>query len=409
MPSIEKPGSRQRMTMLATVALLAGLYGWAEVLSTTDHPGSIGLNYNCFGTDWMVFYAAGQRAEAGATTGLYDGVAFTAQLNAQFHELLRQSLEFRPFLYPPHLLLLLMPFGLLGFHASYILFLVASFAALCGALSLWIKDRRVLLSAIAVVAVSLVASSMVVLGQNGFLTTALLVGGFGWRRQRPILAGILFGVLTMKPQLGLMVPVAMIAGRDWRVLGSAAVTALLLIGISVMLFGIEPWQDWIGIGLHPSAEFADRVYRTNIQWGEGIFATVRSLGVPVDGARLAQIIVTLGAAVTVCWACRRPIRPDLQLAILLVATPLAAPHVAVYDLMGILIAAGVLLLNDQEPRPHHLYCAFIIWLALLMPPPAMTPLGLAIPGTMLWLGGLLVLEAGRRRYDEIVSSEERTL
>jgi hypothetical protein len=118
MPSIGKGGSRQRIAILATIALLAGLYGWAVVLSTIDHPGSIGLNYNCFGTDWMVFYAAGQRADAGAITGLYDGVAFTAQLNAHFHDLLRESLEFRPFLYPPHLLLLLMPFRLMGFHAS---------------------------------------------------------------------------------------------------------------------------------------------------------------------------------------------------------------------------------------------------------------------------------------------------
>jgi hypothetical protein len=397
------------MAILATVALLAGLYSWAVVASTFGNPGSIGLNYNCFGTDWMVFYAAGQRADAGAITGLYDGVTFTAQLNAQFHDLLRQSLEFRPFLYPPHLLLLLMPFALMGFHVSYMIFLAGSFAALCGAVSLWIKDRRVLVAAVAVLALSPVASATFVLGQNGFLTTALVVAGFSWRRPRPILAGILFGMLTMKPQLGLMVPVALIAGRDWRVLGSAAVTALLLIGISVAFFGIELWRDWIGIGLHPSAEFADRVYRTNIQWGEGIFATVRSLGVPADGARLAQFLVTLGAAATVYWACRRPIRPDLQLAILLVATPLAAPHVALYDLMGILIAAGILLLNDQEPRPHHLYCAFIIWLALLMPPPAMTPLGLAIPGSVLWLGGLLVVEAGRRRDDESVLREERIL
>ncbi len=39
--------------VILAVAAIAALYGWAVVASTPTHPGSIGLNLNALGTDWM--------------------------------------------------------------------------------------------------------------------------------------------------------------------------------------------------------------------------------------------------------------------------------------------------------------------------------------------------------------------
>ena len=46
-------------------------------------------------------------------------------------------------------------------------------------------------------------------GQTGLLAAALLGGGLLALRPRPVLAGVLFGLLTVKPQLGLLLPFAL--------------------------------------------------------------------------------------------------------------------------------------------------------------------------------------------------------
>ena len=52
-------------------------------------------------------------------------------------------------------------------------------------------------------------------GQNGFLTAALIGGALGLLERRPALAGICLGLLTYKPQFGLLFPFVLIADRRW--------------------------------------------------------------------------------------------------------------------------------------------------------------------------------------------------
>ena len=49
-------------------------------------------------------------------------------------------------------------------------------------------------------------------GQNGFLTAALLGGALHLLDRRPWLAGVLFGCLAYKPQFGVLIPFALLAG-----------------------------------------------------------------------------------------------------------------------------------------------------------------------------------------------------
>src|SRR5690606_31716928 len=83
-----------------------------------------------------------------------------------------------------------------------------------------------------------------VVGQTGFLTAALLGAGAALVERRPALAGILFGLLTYKPQFGLLIPIALIAGRKWRVVIWAALTTAALTGLSLGLFGVSIWTDF---------------------------------------------------------------------------------------------------------------------------------------------------------------------
>ena len=53
-------------------------------------------------------------------------------------------------------------------------------------------------------------------GQNGFLTAGLLGAALLSLPRRPLLSGILFGLLAYKPQFGLLIPVALLVAGQWR-------------------------------------------------------------------------------------------------------------------------------------------------------------------------------------------------
>ena len=78
-------------------------------------------------------------------------------------------------------------------------------------------------------------------GQSGFLSAGLMLGAARLLTKHPVVAGVLFGLLTYKPQLGLMVPVALLAARQWICIVSAALTLVLIIASTSWWFGIEAW------------------------------------------------------------------------------------------------------------------------------------------------------------------------
>jgi hypothetical protein len=79
-------------------------------------------------------------------------------------------------------------------------------------------------------------------GQNGFLTAALIGGTLFLMPTRPILAGICLGLLSYKPQYGLLFPLVLIAASQWTVFFTAAVVAVAMAFASWLAFGTESWQ-----------------------------------------------------------------------------------------------------------------------------------------------------------------------
>jgi alpha-1,2-mannosyltransferase len=129
------PAHRPPLIHLLTAGV-AACYAWAVVATTFWRPGAIGLDYDAPGTDYMVFHTAVSLALHGDLSTLYDPDRFTALLNRIFHGYLSEDLAFRPWIYPPPFLLLLLPFGLLGFGLSYGLFQLATALAMLGGLRL---------------------------------------------------------------------------------------------------------------------------------------------------------------------------------------------------------------------------------------------------------------------------------
>jgi hypothetical protein len=235
--------------------------------------------------------------------------------------------------YPPHILLLIWPFGLFPYLVSYALWTVGGLAAF-----LWVgcegkldRGRLLFLAAAPVVLIN------VLTGQNGLFTGAILVCALtNWDR-RPALAGILFGVLSVKPQLILLVPLVLILTRRWRCLGFAALTCAAMFAATTLLFGISIWDDYL-------AEVAP-FQRHILEYGGGItlammptaFVNARLMGSPLELAWALQVVVSIVAIAVVAWTFWRPRDPLLSIAVLLIGSLLVTPYAFNYDMAALTI------------------------------------------------------------------------
>ena len=123
--------------------------------------------------------------------------------------------------YPPYFLALAALFALFPYLLALVLWQATTLPLYLGAVGAALpRTRTTLLVGAAFPAVFINLSA----GHNGFLTAGLLGLGLIVLDRRPILAGILFGCLAYKPQYGLLLPVALAAGFQWRAFVSAGVT-----------------------------------------------------------------------------------------------------------------------------------------------------------------------------------------
>src|SRR5215469_270386 len=202
-------------TIILVTALAASFYAWLNLVTTIPYPGLIGFNYITLGTDWMVFYGAVLSVLHGNVALIYDGDAFTAFLNETFASWLSQPLAYRPWAYPPSFLLLLLPFAPLGFFGSYLAFQATTAGLMAVALRSCVAGLTSARYLIAVALLCPASAVNVIDGQSVFLVAALIVGGIGLMASRPVLAGLVLGLLTFKPQFCILVPLALIAAGQW--------------------------------------------------------------------------------------------------------------------------------------------------------------------------------------------------
>jgi len=167
-------------------------------------------------------------------------------------------------------------------------------------------------------------------GQNAFLSAALIGAGAGWLDRRPVLAGVAFGLLAFKPHLGLLLPVALIAGARWKTFAAAAVTVALFAGASVAAFGVEAWRGFLANGALARATLELGL----VEPGKMVsaFAAVRVLGGPTGLAYAAQGCIAVGAALGLGWAIRKRPSGGAEAALIVLAASLASPFLLDYDL-----------------------------------------------------------------------------
>lgn len=342
--------------VLATAAVLCGAAAVAIAYQRT------------VASDFLSFWAAGRLALQGHAADAYDIV--------RHHAMEVQAIPgvgLLPFPYPPFALALFVPFGALPFSVAFAAWVGLTTGVYLVASRRWIEPRFALAQA--------AAGANFITGQNGFLTSGIFIGGLGLLARRPFVAGAVLGLLALKPQLALLLPVAMIAGREWRAIagGIASSVALLLLGL--LLFGADPYARFVAILPH----FSSWLSAGRWPWGElaSPFALLRWFGVPKAVALAIHGAIALGAAALTAraWA----LDHEAKVPILAAATLLIPPYLFTYD--ALLMTLPLAALGRRAGRS---WLFALVW--MLTPLPAIAylmPFPNTIPvAAMLALWGL---------------------
>jgi len=167
-------------------------------------------------------------------------------------------------------------------------------------------------------------------GQNGFLTAALIGGTLIFIDRRPLLAGVCLGLLTYKPQFGLLFPLVLLVDRHWQVLVAASITAAALAAASVLAFGVQSWEAFFAwMPVTSNAVFAEG--RAGLMKLQSLLGVVRWLGGDMTAAWTAQAALIAGAAILSAWLWRQRVRYEIKAAALAAAAMLATPYLYIYD------------------------------------------------------------------------------
>ena len=204
-------------------------------------------------------------------------------------------------------------------------------------------------------------------GHNGFLTAALLGGALVLLDRRPLVAGVLFGLVAYKPQFGLMIPLALAAGGYWRTFAAAAATVVVLALATTLAFGPSVWEAFFA-STHFTRVVVLEAGDTGWYKIQSVFAWVRMWGGSIPLAYAVQGAVMLAVGGALVWLWRSEAAFPLKAAALIIAVILGTPYSLDYDLM-VLAPALAFLAADGLARgfgPYEKTALAALWLMPLI-------------------------------------------
>jgi alpha-1,2-mannosyltransferase len=289
------------------------------------------LNSHLANRDFATFWIAGKLAAAGHSAAAYSVVGNAAPAG-QIGRIIDSV-----FLYPPHTLFLAVPLSYLPLRVAFWGFQAVSAATFYFAARPYLPPNfpRVLsiLTPAALISIGF--------GQVGYLFGALWLWAFSGS---PIAAA----ALTFKPHLGMLV--AGEAARRRTILVTSAITVAIL-GLSVAVFGLEPWRAWVNDAL--ALQVGDLAPRNYAFW-------LTKMTTPYIGYGLVGWFLFAAAAVAL-------LSRSFNVFTAATASFLIAPYGFHYDMTVVCLGFGVLLFRSwRELPPWETFAAAFAFLSPLL-------------------------------------------
>ena len=349
-----------RIIFAALIGLILAAYGAFVTVAALNTHNRIGLGGAPLFYDFSVFHQAGILANEGHAADAYDdGKMIAAQ-----HTTFPGNTMRLPWNYPPTFQLMMMPLGALPYIPAWLVWtclLYSGYAYLIWRMSADPRHRCFLLLAPGV-AVNLF------FGQNGVLSIVLMGAGVLLLGSRPLLAGMLLGMLAYKPQLALLAPLALIAGREWRAFSAAVVSQAMLAGLSIAVMGLGPWTGFLYKLTHPAV-----VLSSSSDWRAvpSILTFAKTIGLDPGIGEIFHWTVAALAIGTALWMWWKTKDSFIRLGVLATATLLVTPYLRAYDLALSVLTIAVLLSRERLAISENaiIFAAWLLPAYLMFIPP----------------------------------------
>lgn len=329
--------------------------GWVMMSVDLVDPKGKPLGY-----DFITFWAASLLALGGHAADAFD----THRIFAAEQIAVPASQTLFLWHYPPMFHLVALPLALLPYLVSYVVWVAATFNACAIVVRKLVPRPETLWLLLAAPGTFI----NIFHGQNGFLTATLFALGALLLKERPFAAGLALGLLVYKPQLGVLVPLALICGRQWTALGAATTSAVLFTGISTAVIGWEAWEAFVA-----NLPVVRHVLEAGmLPWAKipSLFITLRVLGVAQPAAYALHIVLAVAAVAIVAYVWWRQAPPRLGMAVLVVGATLVPPYLFDYDLAVLAVPLALLAWDGIERgwRPYEREVMVAAWLTPLVAP-----------------------------------------
>ena len=329
--------SRERVRAISTITCLVSILcvGW---LFATAH-GTLDFLGRPLGTDFSNVWTAGRMTLDGKASHVWSWPEHFGVQRA-FHG--SASVDLFGWHYPPPFLLVAAALASLPYVPALIAWQVSTLAPFVA--MMWrLMPRRETLLLVLGAPVTLICLTH---GHNGFLTALLLGGGLMLLDRKPFVAGLLIGCLIYKPQFALIIPVLLLADRNWRAIAGACVSAGLLIAATLLIWGFPVWQAFID-SLPLTRTVVIEQGATGWHKIMSPFGAMRMWGAGIPASYAVQLCATLMAMWAVALLTWRRADAELRNALVCAATLLSTPYVLDYDAVVLLPALAWLWLHGQ--------------------------------------------------------------
>lgn len=274
---------------------------------------------------------------------------------------------------PPFFALLFRPFSWMPYRVAYLAFQGLNLIALAWFIWMFRGEVRGLL---VIALLFLPVAGAFLQGQDIVLVMSAAAGAVLLRRAgRPFLAGLVFSLCAVKIHLFLLVPVALVFRKEWRMLTGGAVGVVSLTALSFAVVG----HNWL-------PEYFLILKNPQIHTSNSALTNLRGLVLSVTGQEgvvplIVCSLMVAGVAVYGMWRSRDL---EVSLALALLSGVVTAYHTFIYDLTLFLLVAVLLARHIR----NHVGFAVLpgLYLFVFLPPPYRA----ALPAVLVMMVGAVM-------------------
>jgi hypothetical protein len=287
----------------------------------------------CVDFGWM--WLSAKFAVSGHPAQIFDYSTFSpAQIALFGHD---NCAFITPYVYPPTYLFVTYFLGFMPYVVAFAVWVLATLFLYGTAIYAIIPRRAAVVAAIAPFCVAVNAD----FGHNAFITAALIGFSLAFLERRPWLSGLFLGILTYKPHIGVLFPLALLASRNWRALAGATATGIILAIAAAIAFGPEGWSSFFYTLLDRHSTLSpDGQVELALH---SVFGLLHWAQASVSVSWLGHLTVAAIAALTVWAVWARPIPYSLKAAVLCIGSVMVSPYILFYDFCILSIAVAYLV------------------------------------------------------------------